>query len=94
MTHRVDTTMDPMESPRHRTPVDGGPIESQRSQLPTRNDAMLPRRHLRDRQISPVAFVSHTDTKATGPRFSPPGGSVLAEGSGGIEARQRDLVRD
>lgn len=66
MTDGVGPSMDAVEPSCLYTPVNARPGETSGSELPTRDDAMLPCGDLGDLQVWPVAFVSHSDTKATG----------------------------
>jgi hypothetical protein len=70
--HRVDPTVEAMQTPSPRPLVGSLTRYSRCFELRQRENSVLPPRNPRHPRIGRVAFVAHMATKSTGPRTRPP----------------------
>jgi hypothetical protein len=69
----VNTAMHPMKPAGRDAPCDRALVEAGRAQLRGRDDAVLPRRDPRDRQIPIDELFSHIENKSPAPDRAPLG---------------------
>lgn len=67
MTYRVDATVKAVQASSLHPPSDSALVDPDESKFLCRHDSMLPSRNLSEPCIRRVAFLSHTESKATRP---------------------------